>query len=112
MSLFSSLVGGAAGAELTLAVQHVIDQHGGLQGVVQQFESQGLGPTIKSWISTGSNLPISPAQIQQALGSDTVRQLAAKVGIDPQVLAQKLSEALPKAVDQMTPGGAMPLSAA
>jgi uncharacterized protein YidB (DUF937 family) len=89
-------------------VNRVISQHGGLSGIVQQFEAQGLGPTIKSWISNGPNQPISPEQVHQAVGADTLQQMAAKLGITPQELAQKLAQVLPAAIDKLTPNGTLP----
>ena len=108
MGLLDGLIGGAAGAGLVTVVNGLIEKHGGLQGIVAQFQQQGLGPTIQSWVGTGENLPISPDQVQQALGSDSIQQLAAKLGIPPDQLAAKLSEILPQAVDKMTPGGKLP----
>ena len=108
MGLLDGLIGGAAGAGLVTVVNGLIEKHGGLQGIVAQFQQQGLGPTIQSWVGNGENLPISPDQVQQALGSDSIQQLAAKLGIPPDQLAAKPSEILPQAVDKMTPGGKVP----
>ncbi len=108
MGLLDGLIGGAVGAGLITVVNGLIEKHGGLQGIVAQFQQQGLGPTIQSWVGTGENLPISPDQVHQALGSDTIQQLAAKLGIPPDQLAAKLSEILPQAIDKMTPGGKLP----
>jgi len=105
MGLLDGLIGGAVGAEMVTVVNGLIEKHGGVKGLVAQFQQQGLGPTIQSWVGNGENLPISPEQIHQALGSDTVKQLAAKLGIPPDQLAAKLSEILPQAVDKMTPAG-------
>ncbi|HEX9474925.1 MAG TPA: YidB family protein [Steroidobacteraceae bacterium] len=85
-----------------------MEQHGGLSGLAAQFQQQGLGGVMQSWIGTGANSPISAEQIQQTLGSNTVTQLAAKLGLDPQDVAQKLAQMLPQAVDRMTPGGVLP----
>ena len=41
----------------------------------------GLGEKLKSWVSTGPNLPITAKEIQKALGSEKVKALAAQVGI-------------------------------
>jgi uncharacterized protein YidB (DUF937 family) len=108
MSFFGGLIGGAIGAEMALVLNGVVERHGGWNGLVQQFEQQGYGDKIKSWIGTGENQAISPEQIQQVLGSQTVRDLAAKVGVSPDELAAKLSELMPKAVDQATPSGTVP----
>ncbi|MGO9483950.1 MAG: YidB family protein [Rhodomicrobium sp.] len=108
MGLLDGLLGGAVGAEMATVVNSLIEKHGGLQGIVAQFQKQGLGPTIQSWVGNGENQPISPDQVHQALGSDTIQQLAAKLGIPPDQLAAKLSEVLPQAIDKMTPDGKVP----
>ena len=105
MGLLDGLIGGAVGAEMISVVNGLIEKHGGVKGLVAQFQQQGLGPTIQSWVGNGENLPISPEQVHQGLGSDTVQQLAAKLGIPPSELAAKLSQVLPQAVDKMTPNG-------
>ncbi len=105
MGLLDGLIGGAVGAEMISVVNGLIEKHGGVKGLVAQFQQQGLGPTIQSWVGNGENLPISPEQVHQALGSDTVQQLATKLGIPPNELAAKQSQVLPQAVDKMTPNG-------
>jgi uncharacterized protein YidB (DUF937 family) len=105
MGLLDGLLGGAVGAEMVTVVNGLIEKHGGIQGIVTQLEQQGLGGTVRSWVGTGANQPITADQIHQAFGSDTVKQLAAKVGLTPQELADKLSAVLPQAIDKLTPGG-------
>ena len=108
MSLLDGLLGGVVGGEMATMVNSFIQQHGGVQGIVAQLEKQGLGPTVQSWIGTGTNQPISPDQVHQAFGGGTLAQLAAKVGMNPQELAQKLSQVLPTAIDKLTPEGKVP----
>jgi uncharacterized protein YidB (DUF937 family) len=108
MGLLDGLLGGAVGAEMVTVVNSLIQQHGGIQGVVTQLEQQGLGGVARSWIANGPNQAISPAQVSQVFGSGMLGQLAAKTGLDPQELAAKLSQALPTAIDKLTPGGTIP----
>jgi uncharacterized protein YidB (DUF937 family) len=108
MGLFDGLLGGVVGAEMATVVNALIEKHGGLQGIVAQLEQQGLGGTVRSWVGTGANQPITADQIHQAFGSDAVKELAAKVGLSPQDLTAKLSAILPQAVDKLTPGGTVP----
>jgi uncharacterized protein YidB (DUF937 family) len=108
MGMLDGLLGGAVGAEMATVVNGLIQKHGGVQGIVAQLEQQGLGGTVRSWVGTGANLPITPDQIHQAFGSDTVKELAAKIGISPQDLAAKLSQILPQTIDKLTPGGIAP----
>jgi uncharacterized protein YidB (DUF937 family) len=105
MGLLDGLLGGVVGAEMATVVNGLIEKHGGIQGIVSQLEQQGLGATVRSWVGTGANQPITPDQVHQAFGSDTVKQLAAKAGMTPEDLAAKLSQILPQAIDKLTPGG-------
>jgi len=107
MGLLDGLLGGAVGAEMATVVNSFIQQHGGVQGIVTQLEQQGLGGVAKSWVGSGTNQPISAAQITQTF-STVLGPLAAKVGMNPQDLAQKLSQVLPTAIDKLTPEGKVP----
>ena len=111
MGMFDNLLGGVVGAEMATVVSGLIEKHGGVSGIVSQLEQQGMGSTVKSWIGNGANLPITPDQIHQVFGSDMVKELAAKVGLSPDVLAGKLSQILPTAIDKMTPNGTLPAKA-
>jgi uncharacterized protein YidB (DUF937 family) len=108
MGLMDGLLGGIIGAGMVSAVNGILEQHGGLQGVVNEFEKNGLGPTISSWVGTGPNQPISPDELHRALGPELLQALAAKTGMSVQDLTQKLAQVLPEAVDKMTPGGTIP----
>jgi len=79
-----------------------------LQNLISQFGAKGLGDVIGSWVSTGKNLPISPEQLKGVLGDDTVKNIAAKLGIDSNALTSQLSNLLPDAVDKLTPDGKVP----
>ena len=105
MGLLDGILGGVIGGEIATVVAGLIEKHGGVQGIVAQMEQQGLGGTVKSWVGTGANLPISADQIHAAFGSDVIKNLAAKVGLNPNDLAEKLAQALPQAVNKLTPNG-------
>ena len=108
MGLFDGLLGGIVGAGMVSVVSGIIEKHGGIQGVVSEFERNGLGPTVKSWVGTGPNQPISPEDLHKTLGPDLLQQLSEKSGLSVQELTQKLSQILPQAVDTLTPGGSIP----
>jgi uncharacterized protein YidB (DUF937 family) len=105
MGILDGLLGGAVGAEMTTVVSGLLQKHGGVQGLVSQFEQNGLGSTISSWVGSGPNQPITPDQVHQVVGPSLMGELAAKAGMSPQDLASKLATVLPKAIDAMTPTG-------
>src|ERR1051325_9794211 len=67
MGMFDGLVGGIVGAGMVSVVNGILEKHGGLQGVVGEFERNGFGATVKSWVGTGPNEPISPDQVHRYL---------------------------------------------
>ena len=81
---------------------------GGLPGLVNAFQANGMGDVIQSWIGTGQNLPITADQIGKVLGSGQLQALAQQLGFSPQDLSGQLANLLPQAVDRMTPGGTLP----
>lgn len=80
----------------------------GLGGLVDQFKRGGLEDIIKSWIGTGPNKPITPNQLHQALGPETIDGLEKKTGLPRDDLLSQLSRLLPDVVDKLTPQGQMP----
>jgi uncharacterized protein YidB (DUF937 family) len=108
MGIFDGILGGVFGAGATTLLNSFIEQQGGLQNIANQFEKNGFGDTMKSWISQGQNLPITADQIRQALGSDKVKELAAKMGLPADKIADLLAQHLPQAIDKVTPDGKLP----
>ena len=104
MGLLDGVLGGLVGA----GINEMIQRHGGVQGLVNQFEQKGLGGIAQSWVGTGPNQPVSAAQLLHVLGSDNVAQFAGKLNVSQEELLNKLSELLPEHVDKMTPGGVIP----
>ncbi len=43
MGLFDGLIGGVVGAEMATVVNGLIEKHGGIGGIVSEFQSKGLG---------------------------------------------------------------------
>jgi len=113
MGLLDSVLGAVSGktgeaggaAALVGVVGTLIEQNGGLQGLANKFSQGGAGNVFASWVGTGENQPISNSQIQNVLGSDQVRALAEKMGIDPAQASALLAQYLPKVVDKLTPQG-------
>ena len=103
--LASRMTSGSAGAT---AQQGAPGGLGGLGGLLDQFRGNGLESVINSWIGTGQNQPISPRQLHQALGQETVDDLAEQTGLPHDDLLSQLSKVLPGVVDKLTPNGELP----
>ena len=96
---------GGGPAAIIGALVGLLEQNGGLQGLANRFSQSGASNVFSSWVGTGENLPISGNQIEQALGSNQIQSLAAKIGIDPAQANSLLAQYLPKVVDKLTPQG-------
>jgi uncharacterized protein YidB (DUF937 family) len=102
------VLGGTSNPLVSGLLQMIQNQPGGLQGLVQNFHDRGLGAVASSWVGTGQNQPISGDQIHQALGTDTVKALAAKAGISPDIAGGAIAQLLPGIIDKLTPNGQVP----
>jgi uncharacterized protein YidB (DUF937 family) len=91
--------------EITAVVNGLIEQQGGVSGVLRHLERLGLGKTAETWVRKGPNLPISGDHVQALVGSDVLLSLAAELRLQPQEVASMIAQALPQAVDQLTPDG-------
>ena len=112
--MIAEVSGGSAQAgeapALPRAMQALLGQGqaSGLAGLVQRFESAGLGHLIQSWIGNGPNQSISPQQVHQALGDEKVQQMSNESGLPVAQLLGLLAQHLPSLVDRLTPNGTMP----
>ena len=108
MGLLDGLIGGAIGAGVATVTAKFIDEQGGVRAIVTQMQQHGLGETVKSWVATGPNAPISAERLHEVFGSGTLAEMAQRVGMTTEELGQKLAQVLPQAVDHLTPNGVLP----
>ena len=109
---FKGALGQIESAVLPVVLSEVLGNgsQGGLSAIVAKLQQGGLGDQVRSWIGNGQNLPITAEQLQQVLGSDIAKQLAAKFNIPLDQLSKVLAEQLPKTVDGASPNGTLPAS--
>jgi uncharacterized protein YidB (DUF937 family) len=81
---------------------------GDLGGLLGQLRQAGLGSHVDSWVGTGGNAPVSPAQLNDAFGERQVNSWAGQAGMQPGDFLSRLSQHLPSAVDRLTPDGRVP----
>ena len=111
--LLGGLTGGGSGTQqpqspiLQMALQ-MIQQNGGLPGIISKFQQAGLGGPAQSWVGTGQNVPISTDQLSNVLGGDSIGALARQFGFSPGSASSGLAQALPQVIDRMTPDGQVP----
>jgi uncharacterized protein YidB (DUF937 family) len=111
--MFKGVLGQLEAAIIPAVLGEVLGNggQGGLSAIVAKLQQAGFGDQVKSWIGNGQNLPITAEQLQQVLGSDVARQLAARFNIPLDQLTQVLAQQLPTAVDHASPYGKLPHTA-
>ncbi|MBN8967827.1 MAG: DUF937 domain-containing protein [Rhizobiales bacterium] len=92
------LAGGAAGSILS----------GGLGDLLKQFQQNGHGDTVNSWVGSGPNRQISSSDLASALGADQINALTSQTGLSREELLAGLSQELPNVINHLTPDGRLP----
>ncbi len=116
MGLFDSVMGAVAGqsqqgADLGSLLGGLLANNselGGLSGLVEKFQQNGLGDIVNSWIGQGDNLPVSGDQIASSIGSGPLANIASQLGLDSSAVSGQLAQILPGLIDKLTPQGAVP----
>ncbi len=120
MGLLNSVIGalggqrdaGAGHGDGLRAVAAILSQggqtHGGLSGLLRQFERGGLGELVESWVGTGHNLPVSAQQLERVFGGERIETLSRQLGMSAVDAARQLAQCLPRVIDRMTPQGRLP----
>jgi len=102
--------GGAPQAQSPLlqAALQILEQNGGISGIIERFRQAGFAEQADSWVATGANQPIDSGAIQQALGSGPLGDIASRLGMSGDAAAGGLASVLPQLIDQLTPRGEIP----
>ena len=104
--------GGAGGSPLASILGSLLANNGsagGLGGLMEAFQKNGMGDVIGSWVGSGQNMPISADALGQVLGPNVLGQLTSQAGgVGQGDLLSQLSQILPQVVDKMTPQGQAP----
>ena len=111
--LESMLGGGSAGrgssgsmlAMLLPVALQLVQQNGGIEGLLGKMRSAGHGAEADSWVSTGRNMPIDAGALSKVFGDGTLDQMAQQTSMPQQQVAGGLAALLPQIVDQLSPTG-------
>ncbi len=93
--------------EILSTVKHLIGSEG-VGGLVEKFTKAGHGEKATSWVGTGPNTPLTGEDVVKTLGDAKVEEVAREAGISRTEAAEQLADAIPKAVDKLTPEGKLP----
>ena len=113
--ILDNLVHGATGSvpasrnPLVHLALMVLQQNGGIQGLLARLQQGGLGAAGQSWVGTGANQPIDGDALTSILGHGQLGALAQSLGLAPDDAASGLAKVLPDVVDRMTPQGHVPV---
>lgn len=103
--------GGPGGLDPQLLIGLIgmlMNNAGGLSGILAKLQQSGLGDAAASWVGTGANQPVSPDALGSALGPDLMEMIARQLGGNQQQAAGTMADLLPGLIDQLTPQGQVP----
>ena len=112
LDTIESMAGGNMGgqngtnAQVAGGLMQALDEHrGGLSGVMQSFQQNGMSEHVQNWAS-GAQQTATPEQIQQGVGSTgLIDRVAAKAGVSPETAKMAMAVVLPMVISHMTQGG-------
>jgi uncharacterized protein YidB (DUF937 family) len=123
MGLLDSVLGAALGGQqggqaqgaggldpqvLMGIVATLMNNAGGLQGILAKLQQGGLADAAQSWVGSGANQPVSADQMGGALGPDLMGMIARQMGGSHEQAAGTMADLLPGLIDKLTPQGQVP----
>lgn len=102
---------GAGGIDPQMVMSIVgalMNNGGGLSGILGKLQQGGLADAAASWVGTGANQPVSADALGSALGPDLMGQITQALGGNGQQAGNVLAQVLPGLIDQLTPQGQVP----
>ena len=100
--------GGESQSPLLKMALQVLQQNGGVEGILDKFRQGGYADQAASWQSTGQNIPLPGSALQEVLGTGAVGQIAQQLGMSHGDAAGGLAQVLPQLIDKCTPNGNVP----
>ncbi len=101
------MAGGLGKSALLMMALQLLQQSGGIGGLLSKMQQSGYGGQAQSWVGTGQNQPIPPDAMSQIFGGQ-LGQIAQQLGMSHEQAASEMSQVLPQVVDRMTPQGSVP----
>jgi outer membrane protein OmpA-like peptidoglycan-associated protein/uncharacterized protein YidB (DUF937 family) len=90
----------------TLAL--IARQPGGIGAFLDRFKAAGFATEVASWVGGTDAVPLSGQEVEEALGSDVISEIADEAGVSQRFARTILGYAIPKIIGQLAQGGAIP----
>lgn len=78
-----------------------------LGSLADKFKENGMGDQLQSWLGDGDNTPVSGTDIKNVFGEPQVADMASKLGVDTDTVADQLKDLLPGLLDKASSGGSL-----
>jgi len=92
------------------SLQELMTDSGGkldLGGIISNLDAQGLMSIADSWLGNGENAPISTNAVKNLFGGEKLSQIATKLDLDEDSVANGVTKALPEIIDKSSRDGSL-----
>ena len=107
LNLLSGFLDKQGPSSLITVAQQVVEQNGGVQGLLNRFHQAGFGEHVQSWLN-GDPKPLTGNQLSDVFSGEQLDHWASQIGVDQNMLKTILAEGLPFVMDYLTPNGQVP----
>jgi uncharacterized protein YidB (DUF937 family) len=91
----------AQAAAVMGTMMELLQQKGGLGGLLDQFRASGLASQADAWSRGDASQGVSGDQVQQVLGSPLINVIASKLGLSPEQAKATLAQLVPTIASRM-----------
>jgi uncharacterized protein YidB (DUF937 family) len=85
-----------------------VNQYGGISGLLSRFKEKGMGDVAQNWTQGKDLDKLTPDQVDNVFGSESIQKLASQAGIEPKTASEHISKFLPSVVQHFTSSGKIP----
>jgi uncharacterized protein YidB (DUF937 family) len=96
--------------KVVASLQELMTDSGGkldLKGIISNLDAQGLMSIADSWLGNGENAPISANAVKNLFGGEKLSQIATKLDLDEDSVANGVTRALPEIIDKSSRDGSL-----
>ena len=94
------------------ALDMIAQQPGGIGGFLDRFKAAGFAAKVASWLAGTDLVPLSGQEVEQALGSKSIGEIADKAGVTQRFARTVLGYAIPKIISMLAQSGVVAIPTA